>query len=153
MTVKGDAKFKRKLTCGLKNDIRILVNFHGSSWKSDNLHFDGFLLSKAYKVLDEKVQKNYLSWHLMSDANFLKKLALGCKNDISNLVNFNTSSGKSENLHFDVLLLSITCKVSAKKLQQCYLTWHWTVIQTLKKNSHCFVWRKTHIVLFEKWHE
>ena len=24
----------------------------------ENLHFDGFLLSKAYKDLDEKVQKN-----------------------------------------------------------------------------------------------
>ena len=32
-----------------------------------------------------------------------------------NLVNFNASSGKSENLHFDVLLLSITYEVSAKK--------------------------------------
>ena len=58
MTLKGDAKFKGKLTRGLKNDIRNLVNFHMSSRKSKNLHFDGFLLSKASKVLDEKVQKN-----------------------------------------------------------------------------------------------
>ena len=50
----------------------------------------------------------------MSDAKFEEKLALGCKNDITNMVNFNTSSGKSENLHFDVLLLSIAYKVSAK---------------------------------------
>ena len=55
-----DAKFKGKLTRGLKNDIRNLVNFHASSWKSENLQFDGFLLSKAYKVLDEKVHKSYL---------------------------------------------------------------------------------------------
>ena len=27
----------------------------------ENLHFDGLLLSKAYKVLDEKVQKSYVS--------------------------------------------------------------------------------------------
>ena len=52
---------KGKLTCGLKNDIRNLVNFHVGSRKSDNLHFDGFLLSKAYKILDEKVQKSYVS--------------------------------------------------------------------------------------------
>ena len=44
MTLKGDAKSKGKLTCGLKN-----------------LHFDGLLLSKAYKDLDEKVQKSYVS--------------------------------------------------------------------------------------------
>ena len=42
-----------------------------------------------------------------SDAKFEEKLALGFKNDMTNLVNFNGSSGKSENLHFDVLLLSI----------------------------------------------
>ena len=41
-----------------------------------------------------------------SDAKFEEKLALGFKNDMTNLVNFNASSGKSENLHFDVLLLS-----------------------------------------------
>ena len=28
MTLKGVAKFKQKLTCGLKNDIRNLVNFY-----------------------------------------------------------------------------------------------------------------------------
>ena len=42
-----------------------------------------------------------------SDAKFEEKLALGFKNDMANLVNFDVSSGKSENLHFDVLLLSI----------------------------------------------
>ena len=61
MTLKGDPKFKGKLTCGLKNDLRNLVNFHASSRKSENLHFDGLLLSKVYKVLVEKVQKSYIS--------------------------------------------------------------------------------------------
>ena len=35
-----------------------------------------------------------------------------------NLVNFNVSSGKSENWHFDVLLLSIAYKFSAKEVQK-----------------------------------
>ena len=43
---------------------------------------------------------------LKSDVKFEEKLALGSKNDMRNLVNFNANSGKSENLHFDVLLLS-----------------------------------------------
>ena len=43
---------------------------------------------------------------LKKDANFEEKLTLGSKNHVRNLVNFNASSGKSENLHFDVLLLS-----------------------------------------------
>ena len=61
MALKGDVKLKEKLTGGLKKDIMNLVNFHVSSCKSENLHFDGFVLSKAYKVLDEKVQKSYIS--------------------------------------------------------------------------------------------
>ena len=55
---------------------------------------------------------------LENDAKSEEKRALGSKNDMTNLVNFNAISGKSKNLHFDVLLLSITCKVSAKKVQK-----------------------------------
>ena len=63
MILKGDSKFREKLARGLKNDIRYLVNFDASSRKSENLHFDGLILSKAYKVLDKKkVQKSYVSW-------------------------------------------------------------------------------------------
>ena len=49
-----------------------------------------------------------------SDAKFEEKLTLGSKKDMQNLVKFNTSSGKSENLHFHVLLLSIAYKASSK---------------------------------------
>ena len=59
--MKGDAKFKGKLTRDLKNDIRNLVNFHASSRKSENLHFNGLILSKEHKILNEKVQKSYVS--------------------------------------------------------------------------------------------
>ena len=61
---------------------------------------------------------------LKSDTKFEKKLALGSKNDMTYLVNFNTSSDKSENLYFDVPLLLIAYKGSAKKVQKNYLPWH-----------------------------
>ena len=61
MTLKGDAKFNGKLALRLKNDMQHLVNFRVSSRKSRNLYFDGLLLSKAYKDLDGKVQKSYVS--------------------------------------------------------------------------------------------
>ena len=151
MTRKSDSKFKEKLTRGLKNDMRTLVNFHESSWKSTNLHFDVLLLSKAYKYLDEKVKKSYVSWHwrvmqsLRKNWLLVPKMALEIwwilrwaeaslkiftlmcylcqryikwsklwrKTDVllkkhmmnRNLVNFNASSGKSENLYFYGLLL------------------------------------------------
>ena len=42
---------------------------------------------------------------LKSDAKFEEKLTLDSKKDVRNLVSFNVSSGKSENFHFDRLLL------------------------------------------------
>ena len=54
-----------------------------------------------------------------SDAKFEEKLALGFKNAMTNLVNFNANSGKSEKLHFDVLLLSIAyIKFQLKKCRR-----------------------------------
>ena len=50
--------------------------------------------------------------------NLKKKLTRDLKNVIRNLVNFHASSRKSENLHFDVLLLSIGSKVTAKKYRR-----------------------------------
>ena len=73
MTLKDVARFKRKLTCGLKNDIRNSVNFHASSWKSENLHFNWIHLSKAYKYLDEQVQKSYVSRHWRVTQSLKKK--------------------------------------------------------------------------------
>ena len=60
MILKGDAVFKKKLTGGLKNDTRNLVNFHRNGRKSENLHFHRLLLSIAYKVSAKKVQKSYI---------------------------------------------------------------------------------------------
>ena len=47
MTLKNDEKFEEKLTCGLKNDMDNLDNFHQSAIKSKNWHFDGILFFKA----------------------------------------------------------------------------------------------------------
>ena len=66
----------KELARGLKNDLKDLVNFHASSQKSENLHFHGLALPKAFKFLDEKAQNTS-----------------------------NARSGQPENLHFDVLLL------------------------------------------------
>ena len=46
MTLKSDAKFEEKLTCGLDNDMRNMANFHQNTWMSQNWDFDVILLSK-----------------------------------------------------------------------------------------------------------
>ena len=120
---------------------RNLVNFHASSWKSENLHLMGSFSWKGIKFYMKSTEELFLMT-LESDAKFEEKLALGFKNDMTNLVNFNVNSCKFENLHFDMLLSSIAYKVSAKKVQKSYVPWHGRVIQTLKKNS-LFVWKIT----------
>ena len=65
----------------LKINIRNWFYFHASSQKSENLQFDWLLLSEAYKLLDEKVQKICLMT-LKTDAKFEEKLTLGSNNDM-----------------------------------------------------------------------
>ena len=37
MTLKSQAKFEEKLTCGLENEMRNLTNFHQDTWKCQSL--------------------------------------------------------------------------------------------------------------------
>ena len=93
-----------KMTFSSKNKMRNLLNFDADNGKSENLHFDVLLLSIAYKVSAKKLQNNYV-FTLKSDPNFEETLTFCLKNNMRNLVNFSASSGNSENLHFDGLLL------------------------------------------------
>ena len=79
-----------------------------------------FFFSNVYKDFDEKVVRRVMSHINEECAKFEEKLNFGSKNDMGNLVNFNVSSGKSESLHFGVLLFSIAYKVSDKKEQKNY---------------------------------
>ena len=47
MTLKSDAKFEEKLTCGVKNDMRNLEHFYQSTRRSQNRDVDGIFLSEV----------------------------------------------------------------------------------------------------------
>ena len=67
MTLKSDAKFKEKLTCGFKYDMRNLVNFHPTTQKSKNYTSMGYFCPN-YMIFELKNTK-YLSFMtLNSDA-------------------------------------------------------------------------------------
>ena len=120
--------------CGFKNDMRNWVNFHYNAQKSEKLYIDGLFLSKGY-VLARNFQRNYVLWHWrVYNAKFKGKLTCGLKNDIRNLVNFHASSWKSQNWHFDWIRLSKAYKYLDEKVQKSYVSWHWRVMQSLKKN-------------------
>ena len=46
MTLKSDAKFKQKLTCGFKYDMRNLVNFHPTTQKPEDFFSMGSFYPK-----------------------------------------------------------------------------------------------------------
>ena len=50
----------------------------------------------------------------MSDPKFKEKLVFCLKNDMINSMNFNSSSEKSKDLHFDGVSFSKVCNVWAK---------------------------------------
>ena len=59
MTLKSDAKFEEKLTCGLENDMRNLESFYQSTQKCQNWDFDGILLSKQ-KMYELKIYRGVM---------------------------------------------------------------------------------------------
>ena len=62
-----------------------LTNFDRSTWKSQNLHFNGLLLTKVYNVW----AKNYRVCNILNiDAQIKGKMTCGFLNDMRNLVNF-----------------------------------------------------------------
>ena len=50
MTLKSHAKFEKKLTSGLENDMTNMANFHQSNRKSQNWHINGIFSFKVGKV-------------------------------------------------------------------------------------------------------
>ena len=132
MTLNSDEKFEKPWSCGFKCGIRNWVTFHRQkTQKSENCTLMGSFCPKVYTVSARNFQKNYLSWHWRV---FKRNLTCRLKNDIRNLVNFHVSSWKPENLNFHWIRLSKACKYLDKKVQKSYVSWHWRVIQSLKKN-------------------
>ena len=100
---------------------------------SSNLYFNKLFSLKVYKILAKKVQKSYVSWYwralrsLKKDWFFVSKMLRIWWSLIRALKSL-------KNLHFDWSLLCKVYNVWPKKVQGSYISWHWRVIQSLKKN-------------------
>ena len=101
---------------------------------SKNVHFNGFLLSKAYIFWTKKEQRSYLSWNWRGMQNLernrlvISKLAYG----IWQLLTWALESLK--HFHFNGFLLSKVCVVWTKSVQMNYLSWNWRGMQNLGSN-------------------
>ena len=69
MTLKSDAKFKEKLTCGFKYDMRNLVNFHPTTQKSENFFSMGSFF-QSIQGLSYKDTQELSFMALNSDTKF-----------------------------------------------------------------------------------
>ena len=95
MTLKGNAKFKEKATCGLKNHIRNLVNFVQADESLKICTLIGSFCPKHIKI--QMIKYKRVLFHDTEECpKFEEKLTFGSKNGMRNLVNFNVTSGKSE---------------------------------------------------------
>ena len=128
-------------TLGSKNGKKDLVNFNASSDNSENLHFDVLLLSKVYHVWTKNCRgimcHNAEEWCKIwrrTDSCF-GKWHEGFRKLWPN-------SRKSQNLPFNGLLFMKVYNVSAKKVQRSYVSYHWRMMQNLKRNW-LVLWKMT----------
>ena len=97
------------MALGFKNDMTNLINFNASC---------GILIcTLMYYICQYHINFQLKSAEelslitLKSDPNFEEKLTFCLKNDMRNLLNFNSNSENSENFHFDGIFLSKVCNV------------------------------------------
>ena len=138
MTLKNGTKFKEKRTRGLKNYIRNLINFHASSWKSEKLHFDVFLLSKEYKFLMNK-NRRVMSRDTEKGRSDLKKNWLFVPKvmpEVWCILMRAVASLKSCTLMLCVITLKNDGKFEEKLTFALKMTWRiWRVLTKLSKVS------------------
>ena len=100
---------------------------------SPNLYFDKLLLLQVYKISAKKVRRSYVSWHWRVMRNLKKNWFV-----ISKMTRIwwilNRALESLQNLHFDWFFLCKVYNVWPKKVHKSCLTWHWRVMQNLKKN-------------------
>ena len=128
MTMKSDAIFEEKMTCGLENDMTNLANFYQSTRKSQNWDFDRILLCKIENYGASNLQRSYVSrqWKEMQNLrrSWLAVSKLTPKFDKFWPKHWNAS----KKFHFKVY------NIWPKKAQEIYVWWHCRLMQNLKEN-------------------
>ena len=71
---------------------------------------------------------------LKTHAKFEEKLTCGSENNMRHLANFHQNTWKCQNWYFHGILLSNVDNVWAENLQRSYVSWHWRMVQNLKRN-------------------
>ena len=111
--------------------MRYWMDFPQSTQKSEKLYFDGFFLSKAFNVSARKFHRIYESWHWRVMQNLKENWPVVWKwhNEFCKFL--------CEQLKVWKLALwwaRFVKSILDEKVQKSYVSWHWTVMQVLRKN-------------------
>ena len=117
-----------------KNGKRNWVNFHWSIQMSEKVYIDGLFLSKVYNVSAKKFQKNYVSWHWRVMQNLKENCLPAWKMTKGIWLIFMRPVESLEICTLMGSFFSKTHKDVDEKEQKSYISWHWRVKQSLKKN-------------------
>ena len=79
---------------------------------------------------------------MKNHTKIVEELTCRFKVDMRNFTTFDPSTWKSKKFSFNSLLVTKVYNVWVTKVQRSYLSWHWRVMQILKKNW-LVVWKKT----------
>ena len=71
MTLKSDAEFKEKLTCGFKCDMRNLVKFHPTTQKSKYFTLMGYFCPKYMRFELKKYSSTLLFYCSVSNMSLV----------------------------------------------------------------------------------
>ena len=127
MKLKRDRKFGEKSTCPFKIGITNLTNFDVNTRKSQKIFILMGSFWANYIFFELKKYKEVIFHETEEDPKFGEKSTCRFKIDIRNLTNFDLSTQ----------LLNKVYIFWAKKVRRSYLSWHWRVMQNLKKLTCC----------------
>ena len=143
MTLKGDAKFEEKLTCGLENDMRNMANFHQSTWKSQNWDFDGILYPKK-KTYELKIHRGVMCYDNEEWCKIWRGVNLSFQNWHEEFDEFWHEHLKFSNI--SILMCSFWAKHILFELKKN----RWVFFHETEEGSK--IWRGIDL-LFKKWHK
>ena len=117
--------------------MKNLASFHRSTWKCWNWDFNRILLSKVENAWAKSLLRGHVLWHWRMMKNLKRKWLVISELSRGTWQILTRGLKSLENFHFNGLLLSKVCIILARNVQRSYLSWHWRVMQNLKKKLTC----------------
>ena len=133
MTLESNAKFKKKVIFGLKNDMRNLANIHQ---RTQSLIIGTFMASfcPKLKMYELKIYRGVISWQWKMMQKVQRNWLVGSKLTWGIWRILTWALKNLKNLHFNWLLWTKVNNICPKKVQRSYIWWHWILMQNLKEN-------------------